>query len=255
MTGILFGRRARLAVAMACLPLLLSGCITVRLKRLEIAQLETQLKGMQDTNSFLRTNPQLGADYDARLFLRGDVFNRFLAGLDNYQIPLATPRGAMLTIKHTELQFNDGPPGVMITASAIDHSGKIEVSVRIRADLIMIADPAKGEIATRFQVREIVPDVRISIFRLRQLLFVGALLRLKAQQLIDALPATTIPLNGDLPIALDPSPTSEIALGSHGTLYVNQKLPKLSLGYHYRAERVLMLADGIHVFFKLDRAS
>ncbi|MER8614934.1 hypothetical protein [Mesorhizobium sp. M0977] len=249
------GHGWRTAVVLVAMSLLLSGCITARLKQLEIRQLETQLQGMKDTEAYLRTNPTLGSSYDARLFLRGDVFNRFLAGLDNYKVPLPSPRGAVLTVSHTELKFDDGPPQVTINASAVDRSGKIEVRVRIRADLIMVAYPEKGEIATRFEIREIVPDVRISIFRLRQLLFVGALLRLKGQELVDALPATTIPLKGDLPIALDPSPNSQIAMGNNGTLYVRQDLPHLSLSYHYRAERVITLADGIHVFFKLDRTS
>ena len=243
----------RVAVAALVLPALLSGCITARLKRLEIHQLETQLEGMNGTEVYLRTAPALGDAYDARLFLRGDVFNRFLAGLDNYKVPLSTPRGATLTIKHTELHFDDGPPQVVIYANAIDRSGKIEVNLRMRANLIMVADPAGQVVATRFEVLETAPDVRISIFRFRQLLFVGALLRIKAQQLINALPVTSIPLNGDLPISFAPSPRATIELGSHGTLYVKQNLPHFSLNFHYRAERILTLADGIHVFFKLDR--
>jgi hypothetical protein len=238
---------------MLLMSLMLSGCITTRMKRLEIRQLETQLQGMKETETYLRSNPALGSEYDARLFVRGDVFNKFLAGMDNYKVPLANPRGAVLTVAHTELNFDDGPPSVTIAASAVDRSGKVEVRVRMRADLIMVADSTKGEIATRFEIKEMVPDVKLSIFRLRELFFVGALLRLKAQSLIDDLPKITIPLNGELPIAFDPSPTSRIEMGHTGTLYVHQDLPHLHLGYHYRAERVMTLADGIHVFFRLER--
>jgi len=234
-------------------PMLLSGCIETRLKQLEIHQLETQLEGMKATEAYLLTTPTLGQHYDARLFLRGDVFNRFLAGLDKYEIQIPSPRGAKIIISHTELTFSDGPPQVSIDASAIDRSGKIEVKLRLRADLIIEADAEKGEMVTRFALKEITPEVRLSIFRLRELFFVAGLLRLKGQDLIDALPSTTTPLNGDLPIAFDPSPTSQIALGSHGTLFVRQNLPRLSLAYHYRANRVVTLADGIHAFFKLER--
>ncbi len=244
-------RAAVIAALFVSLPL--SGCLQPRLKRLEIAQLETQLAGMRDTEAFLRTSPALGRDYDARLFVRGDLFNRFLAGLSNYTINLEKPRGARIIIQRTELTFEDGPPQVTIAVRAIDRSGRVEVNLRMRADLIMTVDQAQSALKLRFNVREVVPDVRLSIFRLRQLWFVSQLLRLGGQAYADSLPDTTIPLQADLPIAFDPEPRSTIQLGDHAQVLVNQTLPHFSLHYRYRSTRVMTLADGIHVFFALER--
>jgi hypothetical protein len=233
--------------------LLLTGCLGPRLKRLEIRQLETQLAGMQQTEAFLRTNPALGRDYEARLFVSGNLFNRFLDGLSNYTIALQQPRGAHLTIERTQLIFWDGPPQVAITVRATDRSGRVQVNLRMRADLIMTVDSSESAIKLKLEIREVIPDVRLSIFRLRQLLFVGQLLRVAAQEYVDSLPVTTIPLQAELPIEFNPEPRTEIVLGDHAILYVNQNLPHFSLHYRYRAQQLMTLADGIHVFFRLER--
>jgi len=252
MTDITHRRLLPLVVLLAVTPAL-TGCIQGRVKALEIRQLNAEIAGIRDARAFLDTSPQLGSAYDAHLFVGGGLFNRFLDGLNNYEIPLDKPKGAVMTIERTQLEFKDGAPTAFIIAKARDRKNRIEVRLRLRADLNMVADPEKGEVNITFAVREIVPEVRLSIFRLRQLFFVAGLLRLEADKYSSSLPASAIPIAGTLPIVMDPAETGEIAMGKTGVLFVRQKLPHFSLLYRYRASRALTLADGVHVLFKLER--
>lgn len=230
----------------------LSGCIQARLKRLEIHQLETQLNGTKETEEYLRTEPKLASAYGGRLFVRGALFNRFLDGLRDYTMPLDNPRGAALIVERAQLIFQDGPPQAEIAVRAKNRNGSIEVKLRMRADLLMVADTEKSTIELTFAIREVVPEVRLSIFRLRQLLFVAGLLRLKAQKYADALPATSIPLQVELPIPFNPPDESDMKLGNHATLYVRQRMHAYQRNFRYRVQRVVTLEDGIHVFLSLE---
>jgi hypothetical protein len=241
-----------LIVAMTAMSLLLTGCIQAKLKRLEIRQLESQLQGMRDTASFLRTTPTLGSSYGGRLFVSGDVLNRYLDGLRDYSIPLPKPRGAVLRIESVKLQFTDGPPQIDVAVRATNRDQSVEVKLKMRADLVMTAHPDDSTVGLHLQIREVVPEVRLSILRLRELFFVAGLLRLEGQEYLDSLPRLSLPLQLDLPLAFDPPDRAELQLGSHAKLFVKQRLPGFSLAYRYRAQQVLTLADGIHVFFSLE---
>jgi hypothetical protein len=236
----------------AALFLVLSGCIQAKLKRLEIRQLETELAQIEQTAIVLRPQPQLGQQYGARLYIRGDLFNRFLDGLRDYDIPLASPKGAVIKLDGAQIAFQEGSTQAIVNARAVNRKGNIEVKVRMRADLLMSANPDEGKVSVRFALREIVPDVRISIFRLGELWFVGQLLRLEAQKYVDALPATELPLSGNLPIVMDPPTRTRIEIGD-GWMDVDQKLPRFELDYRYRVQSILPLSDGLHFLFALER--
>lgn len=252
------GRQASRVVAiffgLSALPLL-SGCIEARLKRLEIRQLETQAASIQETSAYLSTAPALSRDYDAHLHISGQVLNRFLDGLDDYRINLDRPKGASVHIDRTQLEFQDGPPQLVVDASARNRSKTVEVKLRVRADLFLHADPTKGIMSLRQEIREVVPDVKLSIFRLRQLFFVGQLLRLESQDFLNTLPAAEVPISGGFPIAFTTDPTTELKLGDHGSLVVLQDIPTFPspLQYQYRLSRVIALSDGLHLLFRIER--
>jgi hypothetical protein len=232
----------------------LTGCLGVRLKQLEIRQLQTEAAAISDENAYLNTHPALGQDYEGRAFVAADAFNAFLTGLDNYDVALSRPNGAVLRFEQTRLQFEDGLPHAIIQAKAVDKSGQIEVKVRVRADLYVEANHDKDQLQIRFQVREILPDIKLSIFRWRQFWLGMAILTLEANKYVESMPLTVIPLRADLPINVDPPGTNRIDVNNgKGWIDVKQTLPHFQMAYSYRVIRALTLQDGIHVFFTLEQ--
>ncbi len=241
-----------LALLLVALPL--TGCLGVRLKQLEIRQLHSEAAAISDENAYLLTHPALGKDYEGRAFVGANALNTFLTGLDNYDVTLPRPTGAVLRFEQTRLQFDDGIPHAIIQAKAVDKSGQIEVKVRVRADLYVEANHDKDQLQIRFEVREILPDIKLSIFRWRQFWLGMAILTLQTDKYAKSMPLTVIPLRADLPINVDPPNTNRIDINDRkGWIDVNQTLPHFQLAYSYRVIRALTLADGIHVFFTLEQ--
>lgn len=242
---------ARLGVVL--LPLMLSGCVGYELKLLQIQDLKNQSAVISDDTAYLAPAPKLGANYGAHIVIGETAFNNFLAGLDNYSMPMPWPAGATLEFVQTRLAFDDGPPHALIVAKAVDRAAQVEITLKIFADLLISADTTAGTMVVKFAVTEIMPDIQFSIFRWHEFWLGMAVLSIEAQKYVDTLPATTIPLATDLPINVDPPSTGTIALPNNSWVNVNQSMPRFDLDYTYTVQRVLTLKDGIHVFFALQK--
>lgn len=233
---------------------LLSGCVGWQLKLLEIEQKKAELQHVRDTSAFLEPRPVLARDFDAHVALGSDVFNRFLAGLDRYEIPIENSFGARLWFEQVRLSFRDGFPTANIEAKAVDGSGQVELKVRIRADILITAEPEKERLVFRFLLREVVPELRWGNLSWGRFWLAMSVLGVEGQKYIDALPATTVPLKADLKLNVDPKDRGRIDLSNGlGWIEVEQTLPHFKLGYVYRASRAVVLDDGVHVFFTLSR--
>lgn len=229
-----------------------SGCISIKMKEQQIRGLETELEGIKTASDYLAEQPKLGAGYDGRLFVSEDALNRLLAGLDGYQIPLEAPRGAKIYFDQSRFDFKDGMPSIVVAARAVDRSGSIEIKLKVRADLRLSADTAQSNMNIRLVLREVTPDFRFSIFRLRESWFAAFLLMREGQAHLNSLPDIAVPLEADLPIILDPPRTTRLEI-EHGWIDNRLGAPKLSLRYQYRVIRILPLQDGVHMFFALSR--
>jgi hypothetical protein len=242
-------RLLRLAglVALCCA---LSGCVGIWLKELEIRQLKDEAAAISDVSAYLAPQPKLDTEYEGRVIIGGDAFNRFLAGLDNYEIRLDEPRGLTLVFEQARLEFKDGAPTAMLSVKAVNARRTAEVKLRIRADILITANQPQSRLEIRFAVREILPDIRFSIFRWHEFWLGMAVLTIAADKHVQSLPATEIPLAPDLLIDINPPTSSQLSIGQ-AVINVEQMLPSFKLGYTYRVLRAVTLRDGVHVFFSL----
>jgi hypothetical protein len=239
-----------LGAAIAAISPMLTGCVGVQLKELEIKQLQAEIRSVRETSTFVAKQPALGPDFDAHIAIGKDVFNRFLAGLDRYDVPIENAFGAKLSFEQVRLHFRDGFPTAVINAKAVDGSGRVELKVQVRADILISAQPEKEQLVFAFLLREVVPELRWGDITFGRLLLVLDVLGIEGQKYIDSLPATTVPLKADLVIDVDPKDRARIEIGG-AWIEVEQKLPKFKLAYVYRATQAVVLDDGVHLFFVL----
>lgn len=243
-----------LTVIVCAVSLATTGCLARRLKRLEIKQLQNELENIKVANEYLGTQPRLETNYGASAFISGAAINEFLKGLDNYDIPLDKPRGALVTVQSVRLEFKDGAPTLMVSAKAVDRTKTLEIRLRVRADIYFIADPANEQLLVKFDVREILPDIRLSIFRWREFWFAYAIIRLKTQDYVNSLPLIRLHLEPQFAVGVPASRRIDVRTGGGSiTLLINT--PSFNLGYKYPALKEVSLKDGIHVFFGLERSN
>lgn len=247
------GRSPALIIMLTIVALMCSGCLTRKLKELEIRQLQTELHAVESAATFLGSTPKLDAEYGARAFVGATALNRFLEGLDNYTLPLDKPRGAVATFESARFEFRDGAAAAVIQATATDRKKIVKIKLRLRADIYFTADPQNGKLLVGFEVRQILPDVRLSIFRWREFWFAAALLRLEAQKYVDALPRIELELMPQFAIDLKPDSVSVSETnGGQGWIKILANTPAIKRGYRYRPLQAIALQDGLHLFFALE---
>jgi hypothetical protein len=246
------GRLAPLVAIAACL--LLTGCISRDIKNLEISQLQNELTAVQDETRFFETRPTLGNAYGGEIFLSSDVLNRFLAGMDDYAIPLEKPSGAHIVISQVRMEFSNGYPVLVIAAKALDKSKELEITLNIRADLVIATSTAPSELKVGFAIREIIPDFRFSFLHLCRTWFGISLLRIEAQHYVDSLPQISVPLAGNIPVDVNSPPTTTLTMGG-ASIQANSRFPHFSLSYKYSLIRAVSLKDGLHLYLNVERTS
>jgi hypothetical protein len=233
----------------------LCGCLSLKLKQLEINQLNSELSQLEGSRTYFATQPKLDQDYGAEAFISADSFNRFLTGMDNYSIPIPSPSGATVKVLSTRLSFSDGAPSVEINALGSYPKYALQVKLRVRAELDISADSANKQLIIGFRVKEILPDIRLSIFRWHEFWFAIAILRLEAQQYVNSLPQVTVPLAPAFAIDLPQHNTSRSGTCC-GYIDIMVSLPDaIHLQYGYRVLKAVTLQDGLHVFFSLERGA
>lgn len=243
------------SVLVALMILSLTGCLSRQLKDLNIRQLESELVAINKTQSYLKSAPTLNRDYDGEVFISSRAFNIFLAGIQDYEISLKSPEGAKLVFKQSQLDFRDGFAGLVVDAHARDRSNQVEIALRLGLDLLFAVDQEKSALSIRPLVKEILPDVRLSIFRWSEFWFtVGLWLQLKAQEYLDSLPTTSIPLQHSLELGTDMKEYSKIDT-KVGFITIQQKVRQISVSYKYRIIQAVALQDGIHLFFVLEQSA
>jgi hypothetical protein len=231
----------------------LSGCLSLKLKQLEINQLNSELSQLETSKAYLDTHPKLDQDYGAEVFISASAFNRFLAGMDNYPIPIPEVSGASVKIVSTRLSFTDGAPSVVIDAVGAYPKYALQIKLRIRAELDIAADPNNQQLVIGFRVKEVLPDIKLSIFRWHEFWFAMAILKLEAQQYVNSLPQVTVPLAPAFAINLQQHNTSR-SQTCCGYIDIMVSLPSpINLQYSYQVLKAITLQDGLHVFFSLKR--
>jgi len=247
------GRRIILTVYVGLTVLILAGCIGVKLKQMEIEQLKAEVSAVGDASAFLSGQPSLGRSFDAHVAIGASSFNTFLAGLDAYEIPITNSFGVKLLVERVRLEFFDGYPTAAIDAKALSSDGEVSISVRVFADIFISAQPERERLTVRFRVRDVVPQIQWGQLTFRKLFLAGSVMSVAAEKYVDALPLTTLPIKANLDIGLDPKERGRVSLPGQGYINMEQKLPRFQLGYSYRATNVVVLDDGVHVFFDLVR--
>lgn len=241
--------KSRLGLVSAA-ALLLAGCLSREHKELDIEQRQAKLAEMDSAISYLETGPELGKDFGGKIFISSDTWNKFLAGLDQYQIPLDSPKNSRIIFEKTRLKFLDGGSEVQIEALARHDKWPVEIRVRLFADLVINPNPEEGKLIVSFRVRRVLPDISLSIFRLREYIFAQRLMRIEAQKLVDTLPIIEVPLKPEFRIDLPSRSESWVDAGK-GKIKLRIENPSVNLGYAYLPANVLMLSDGLHIFLTL----
>lgn len=240
-------------IFIAATALALSGCLAKQLKELDIEQRRAELAEIADATAFVAGQPSLGSGYDARLFVAENSLNSFLAGMDNYEIPLESPRRASIVLKQTRLSFLDGKSLVQVEALGRRKGWPVEIKLRLLAQLVVTPDPQAGTLRFTFRIKRILPDVKLSIFRLREYLFAQSLMRVPAQKYVDALPAIEVPLKPEFALTMKSQSDSWVEAGK-GQIKLRVNNPAFNKRYRYTPIRVLPLEDGLHLMLRLEEA-
>lgn len=237
-------------ISMVCLAS--SGCISSKLRHLEIRQKEEELRLVNSQTEFFNKQPSLNNGFGAEVFLSQDALNRFLAAFKGYKIPLEHPSGASISITQAQLTFNDGFPYFDLSAEAVDRSEKFHIRLAVRTSLNIEKNADAPELVVSIAIREIIPDFEFSIFHLGRSWFGINLLRIEAQRYADRLPRIGLPITGKFPIEVNPRSKAEVRIGD-ATLYTNVRAPRYDLQYSYTLEHAASLRDGLHLYFKVER--
>jgi hypothetical protein len=153
-----------------------------------------------------------------------------------------------------QLDFEDGLPTALIEAKAMEASRTLEIKLRIRASLIFEANTDKNQLEVRYLIKEVLPDIRFSIFRWREFWFGAGIFNIALQHLVDALPATRIPLQPEFVINVDPQQADTLWFNDNKAyINVDRTLPHFKISYAYRVKHALTLQDGLHVFLALEK--
>jgi hypothetical protein len=231
-----------------------TGCVQNKLRALEKRQLETELTNIRQASSFLTAPPQLGVTYSARAFLSSRAMNQFLDGYSGYEIPLKSPRGAKILIENVDFDFRDGTLAVLVDAKATNRSKTLEINLRIRADLVTEIVDGESKLSIRPLVQEIVPDVKVSIFRFRLFWFAQRLLLVPAQKYADALPASEVNVDLDFDVDLPGGERREKLEVEDGTISIKFDTPPLKRQFMYSVSNALYLKEGMYLYFIPKRA-
>jgi hypothetical protein len=229
-----------------------SGCLSTKLLRMDIEQRQAQLVELDDTSAFLAPKPTLGSEYDGRVFLSEKALNAFLAGFDKYSIPLESPKKASILLERAALSFEDGAAEVVVDAKGLREGWPIELKLRVHAQLIIVPEPARRRLQIKLRVLRVLPEVKLSIFRLREFYLAQRFMRLKAEEYVDALPVTEVALEPDLRIDVKGTNYFVIETNSkRGWIRVKVDNPAVSLKYEYTVFRAVPLDDGLHLFLRV----
>jgi hypothetical protein len=231
----------------------IQGCVGMNLKNLEIEQLKSEISAVDDATTYLSSGPTLGGQYEGRLVVGGNALNRFLEVFNKYDVPLDWPSGAVLHFEDAHLDFKDGAPSLILNAKAVDRSETVEINLKIRVDLQFQVNKEKNQLEVKFAVRDILPNIKFSIFRWREFWLGMAILMLQIDKYEKTLPANAIPLSLDLSMDVNPPSTSQITVGNATVTVRTDNLPSFGLGFRYQPMHVVTLMDGIHVFFNMER--
>jgi hypothetical protein len=233
---------------MSAASLTLSGCVGIRLKNVEISQLKEERLAVKSTAETLDAMAPL-----SYAIISNDTMNQFLTQLDGYKIALDSPKGAVATIDKIRIDFRDGIAAAQIEAEATDRNELLRIKLRVMADIEVSA--ADSEVHLKFLPLEILPIVKVSIFRWRELWFVAALLRIKASGYAQSMPDVVIPIKSTTNLDLVAPGALNLSLGSAANLPASVTFPDAHLTYSLAVRHAVVLHDGIHVFLALDRSN
>lgn len=232
--------RAGSVLFVVVIALALSGCIGVRLKKAEITQLEEQLAAVERNTSSIQALPET-----SHAVVSADTVNQFLSQLDGYTIVLRRPRGATVTIRRARISFEDGEAEAVIEAKAATKHDLISLKLRVVSYVLVSA--AGSAIHLRFIPLEVLPGVKVSIFRWHELVFVAALLTAKANDYASSMPDVVIPVKDVVPVKIDAPTETQLSLGS-AQLDAQEVFPYRYLEYQLTLTNAVVLHDGIHLF-------
>jgi hypothetical protein len=242
-----------LVLALLPLALGLSGCVGARVRALESRELQAQLTSIHSTTTVMQEKPSLGRDFAARVFVSGTALNKVLQGLSNTHFDLKSPKGASIIIDDVKFELSDGSLEIVAKARAVSKGGLLEADVRVRADLEINVqtDGTTSQLAITPMIREIVPTVRVSIFKFRLWWFVERLLFVKAGEYVAGLPAMHANLDQSFDIELVAQERHDVIKTDDGGVYITYHTPGLSRHFAYRLLRVINLKEGMYFLFTL----
>lgn len=231
----------------------LTSCVGPRLRALESRELQAQLTSIESTTTAMQQRPSLGRDFAARVFVSASTLNNVLHGLSGTHFDLKTPKGASIVIENVQFEPNDGSLGITAVAKAVSKGGLLEADVRIRADLEIAieSDGTTSQLSITPMIREIVPAVRVSIFKFRLWWFVEQLLLVKSEEYVAGLPALKLNLDQSFDVNLVAQQRHDEIKTADGGIFITYHTPGLSRHFSYQLLRVINLREGVYFLFTL----
>jgi hypothetical protein len=236
--------RWRLAVFLIA-SLLLGGCDTQdQLQKQKIDAIEQEQRMLSDLLQWVKSG---GADKDQfKAFVSAKTVDDLLAGLNNIVIKLPNLNGAQLTVQNIKTEFTVGFPRLSVDASIEESGVKIAASVLATSEAyIDQSDP--DQLSLRVHVVSLVPVVSWSFLNFKMRGIVRDLAQLKLDEFLNGpggLGKVSVPLTQNFAIEIPAKSSPETFPGAKVLI----STPKISLPVVAKIEKIVYLADGIHVF-------
>lgn len=246
-------------IALLCsigIPLLLTGCGSTRqqLQLQEELRLRTQFDALTSLERVLET-----ADDDrlvgsqSSVFVSDELIDGLLMAADGISFPAPGLDDVEIHVERVRTEFTTAVPRLRLEATA-SHSGlRVSLELSILAMLALEVDPADTRDALlKIYVEDMVPIAKWGPFSGKVRGFVRNLLAVEAQRLADELPTVTIPLRQEVDVNV-PAATRQVSMpmGS-GELAGNLAIAGFDTAFVVRANHVVFLEDGLHLFLAVE---
>jgi hypothetical protein len=224
-----------------------------QLKEQELRFLESRIANMEATKALLTAHPDPESESDFSAFVAGRELNELFALADYRTLPLPALKNTFIDLGTIRTSLGYGSADLEIVASA--RRKGLNVRLRFRAEIQpeVLTDQGKPVLSLRIFVHEIVPDVSWWFGNIRLHRFLQDLARVEANRYLEELGDFRFPLESVTTLALaGDQQQKDIHIPGGGKIYGVITTPSVQADVSFRVDRILLLRDGLHVFFSFE---
>ena len=210
---------------------------------------------LEDVTKQLGASATIASDSHFTLFLSRKTINDILSGLSGTTGPIPGIANSEFKVDSVASDFLDEFPKVTLTVD----TNKTDLGLSIRSKIVAVLIPASADrtpARLRLEVRPIGIEPQIDWNHIHGKVsgFARDLIQIKAAELAKSIPPIFVPLSSTFSINLPASEQLVRIPVPAGTVVGLISVPPINAAKSLRIDRLLFLADGLHVFLSLNNA-